>query len=434
MNPLSYAERLVNYVAEFPEIIFTFRREILDIISKQLRVVCESSADDREICYAILFAIQSSSTLATLDTHQLFIRHIHENIPQDITYPVERPTTSEDLVQNFVYFQQYVRTCTKGGDEGVPTLYGSMFSSVKKIKVYSKYGMAFVASNVFNSFHAVIKCTKTQEDTTIHELAVGYALNCLRAQIPYFSFMYGGFYSSKLATNATQCKRNPDAVAIPYTVQEFAYDAVEFENFHWEVEELHELLYSLFSQVAHALDVAQQAFKYMHFDLHGGNVLVRRSPGIDEHEKIQIKIIDYGTNALYVTDTMFLSCSSKPDPFPQTIKDLRTDPARYFVPTYDIFRYVVFTLCMLYDNYSCNAQVVAVIEAMYARCMGPFFSSSSSSTSTTVLQQALQQRTFVSMYEAESQDSTAILDVYLDELDVFQVSMQEWLSHFRNYL
>jgi hypothetical protein len=408
----------------------------------------------------------------------LFVSDCHERIPASTLTPSEFAQRVSHLYQStfthdcelesewlnevLMYIHSLLSLARHGSYDNPEKLQVvnstiSTYFKLRKIKVRSNFGAAFDVAfelpakekNVSTRVCAVLKLTKTKgAEDIIHEIAVGYALNTLRNRIPYFAYMYGGFYGTRIANNATslKCKDDPTpATLTSYNIQQHVH-GVEFESFEWDVKELDTILYQLFLQIAYALYVAQRDLRYMHFDLHGGNVLVRRiqkqqlaivGESFDTHIDACIlpMIIDYGTNTCVAND-MFL-CSGYEFQYPGMLKELRNHSNEYFIPGYDIYRYFMFTLFTLWDHHSNNQLVKPIILKYYRKCLAPFAARHKFARTPLLLhglKQAQQQQfdvqSFEWLYEQEQHHRSQLIDVNVTDKNVFMLDMNEWIVSF----
>jgi hypothetical protein len=190
----------------------------------------------------------------------------------------------------------------------------------------------------------------TEYSEILHEVAIGFCLNSLRSFVPTFAYTYNGFICDILQkTEAVSCKNTSEKFSTVISFQEYV-DGKPFAGSTVK-DTIH-----IFLQVAHALYLAEKEFKYVHFDLHGGNVLIKKltTPITIElkSDKYNIKlskvsfvpyIIDYGMSALVKPDGTFLGNLKIREPGYEYITVLGCCESSYYVPSYDIYRFVTHT-------------------------------------------------------------------------------------------
>jgi hypothetical protein len=191
-----------------------------------------------------------------------------------------------------------------------------------------------------------------------HELAVGLALNSLRKSIPNFMYVFGGFYCNPPAKTTLKCNTTNNTTTFAL------FELVDGSPMKGKLD-LDDFASVIF-QVGNALQIANDKFKYMHYDLHGGNVLIRK---LDKKEKIIIRIgkeqvvfntqfvpqiIDYGFNSMMINGEFVTSKYNEYTTKPEHILNLQGDPKRYFLPLFDMWRYVSY---VIYDYRKTNMQL-----------------------------------------------------------------------------
>ena len=218
---------------------------------------------------------------------------------------------------------------------------------LKKVGTESAYGDVFFA-NLKNQTTplAIMKYAKDAKKTktveVVHEIAVGLALNNMMEQRQefYFSYTYGGFFcpgkfidSNKSIGCLREAKDNITAISLQQFVNgKPMLDVLgKFDNKDAEkdanviITHRFKTCCKLLFMLAHALNTAQQELKFMHYDLHYSNLMVREYAS-GQFEKIICKgksysfefqaewapvLIDYGMNACTV-DGVFLPNDFKP--------------------------------------------------------------------------------------------------------------------------
>ena len=268
-----------------------------------------------------------------------------------------------------------------------------------RIKTRSSYGTAYLtyakdAPTIPFAITKVVKVTKTKLTPTtkyseiLHEIAIGYVLNTLRQSVPTFMYMYGGFYCNSLPTTNSKSRsdmvcdeRDPARMSV-LSMQECIQNALPFDeivNKHIHEKDLSRVSIEVLLQVAHALYLAQSNFQYMHFDLHGGNVLITK---LDVPTTIHLvsdkydrtlhnvqyipHIIDYGQNSCTYRGQFFTSLHGKGHITDKMwMYELGSCKDEYYFPGFDIYRYLTFVLSVAY-KYLLSDQFLKMRDAMVA--------------------------------------------------------------------
>lgn len=164
--------------------------------------------------------------------------------------------------------------------------------------------------------------TETNADVLIHEAFIGLAaLNSLKSVIPNFMYVYGYFSCSPIYLQHTSARPlnwcNSHKNESSYIICEYVNNSGSFGEMLPKMTDVH--VVSIFYQILNALRVAYGKFKYTHFDLHSGNILIRRYdipvaiPLYDNASKIYsyivsnyvAYIIDYGFSQIEIQSTVF---------------------------------------------------------------------------------------------------------------------------------
>ena len=280
------------------------------------------------------------------------------------------------------------------------------FLRLKAVGELGKFGQVFFVSvndtqnqKYFEPF-SVLKYSNSQEnEEIINELAIGFALNTLRGTIPYFSYTYGGFYCTTQASKnklLTCTSEDDDLVAM--SLQQFVKDGTSLDKLLLKMyddgkdkDEILKTLKDVMIQVGYALMMAQKEYKYVHFDLHADNVILRKLPTpttielrLNDNKKVKLQnvkyyptIIDFGKNALTLPNKTFISTISTPMENPEMIDDLNSDKKNYFVSGFDIYRYVTCVLADVWDGLVAegakpSGSLLTGINNFFLQCMKEF--------------------------------------------------------------
>lgn len=206
----------------------------------------------------------------------------------------------------------------------------------------------------------VIKVSKIDSKNTIHEYNVGLALNNLRYIMPNFMYVFSNFNCGMYESGKPLCNTKGN---INYLVVEM----IKGKTFHDEIISgniSRDELYNWTIQILLALAMAQEKYKFIHYDLHIENIIIRRTRdyinyvyNLEGNEywitsNIFPTIIDYGFSRITIGENDYtspntnikygLDGSFKPGidvyKFLYTImKALKLINSPYFIEYYSIF-------------------------------------------------------------------------------------------------
>lgn len=228
------------------------------------------------------------------------------------------------------------------------------FVAVRQIGATSVEGYVMGASFSPDTNLFVVKVPRdTAEDHLVHEAAIGIlALNKLRAWVPNFMYVYGYAQCSPAVLEnkelVTWCSSNTPAVSS--LISENIINAMPLGDFVKHATVTEQNLLAVYLQLFNALNVANKAYGYTHYDLHAGNVMVRdfgklvavpyyATNAVTEGPVGYIisqyipYIIDYGYNRIQI-DGIYLGKIG--------LESAGVDPSRSF-PMYDVYKNLCFT-------------------------------------------------------------------------------------------
>ena len=314
---------------------------------------------------------------------------------------------AKDDAANQLYLQCYVHDVFKrvesmklvDPNDSIQWLSNSIkeYFDLKKISKKSSNGIVWLVSDksVNGPIFGVMKSTKPkahaeENGELIHELAVGYVLNLLRSKIPNFTYTYSGFWCDMNQTGDTvKCSENPKVHSTTLTIQEAITsgkglnDWIEWAVAQLQVDQIKLNLSQILIQVAHALYIAEKEFKYVHFDLHDENVMIRelKAP-IDLHlktDKYDVKlkavrflpmIIDYGMNACEYKGIVLHNRFYHQGSSDAEMHEIGSTKDFYY-PSFDMFKLVFHTIDDMYDR-SSSRKSHQVIEELYPKLWALF--------------------------------------------------------------
>lgn len=209
-----------------------------------------------------LFTLDHDTLESVLDSEESLNANIHDNIACTI-----------DAI---IYDGKQPGTFTPSQRERIR----SWFKSIKKIGDSSVEGHALQTSFTDDTNMFVMKVPQNPEnDELAHEALVGlYGLNKLRHILPNFMYIYGYAKCSPpfLDHNEilTWCSSSNPPVS--YLIMENIRDSVPMREFVRDPNVTALDVLVVWNQIENALNLAHKKYGYTHYDLHYGNILVRK--------------------------------------------------------------------------------------------------------------------------------------------------------------
>ena len=169
----------------------------------------------------------------------------------------------------------------------------SYITNLKKIRVNSVTGDAYYSdlknsnnNTVANKLFVIKEAQeKVNNLTVLHESMVGMlALNNLRKTIPNFACIYG-FFNCGNTINNDLCRNDE---YINHIIYENIDNSKSMGDIIKEKSINSEKYLQYLIQFLYALKIANEKYKFTHYDLHPGNILVRKIP--------QVSLIKYKIN------------------------------------------------------------------------------------------------------------------------------------------
>lgn len=178
--------------------------------------------------------------------------------------------------------------------------------NLQQIGEPSAFGYALKSDFSSSKSTFIIKAPRDLTTDLLHEVIVGLQLNSLRASVPNFAYVFGGFKCTPPVLGQLLGKSKPDVIAwcdanpsfvVQYAVYENIAPAVSFRDYikGCTFEQfLDKYLQILFAELA-----AQELLDFTHYDAHPGNILIKTLNG----EKISIPYTtEKGTIEYILTD------------------------------------------------------------------------------------------------------------------------------------
>lgn len=202
-------------------------------------------------------------------------------------------------------------------DNNYSSLLKDIFTNLNKISSDSEYGEAIVSGYKSIKDMFILKIPRKASENLLHEFFVGNQLNTLRSVVSNFAYIYGGFncnYPKFIEHNTFNFCSN-DQNMVKYIIYENIYDSISMFKFAQKCN-IDEFL-NIFLQIILCLDYANKRLGFVHYDLHGENILIRQFrdyvtlvyPYKNKYLYIKTKnipfIIDYGFSRVEVNGKIF---------------------------------------------------------------------------------------------------------------------------------
>jgi hypothetical protein len=295
----------------------------------------------------------------------------------DNDYMIQMRCTIQSLLQKFNQHH--------GAAIGTPQL-NKVFSLMKPISSGAfgeVYALGFMERDGRESWPYILKTQRraNQHAAMLHELVVAYTLNSLRKFTPAFMYGFGGFWCEPVKYNdkyqaCYEGSKIEDYQAL--AIFENCKQVTSVYDFYsvCTTKQIAELLLC----VAGALTFAHHLKKFMHNDLHTGNVLLRALP--QNVKTASATLIKNGEGINLVTSLPFqptiidfgmATCEYKdakqtkqvlPPYVPQTEKCWMMRPP-YFIPSFDFVTYFfLLTMYIHSDSISDKKKDRAVLKTL----------------------------------------------------------------------
>ena len=225
-----------------------------------------------------------------------FLDNIHNVDPKQIKHLLKNnfydPTIMKEIMctmNSLVYLQPNLHGALKPNER-----IKEWIKNLQRIGSESAKGFAFKGDlrNADSAF--VIKTPKDAKEDLIHELLVGIELNSLRAYVPNFAYVFGGFkctppilkqdpqiFDSRKSAPVSWCD-NANKNVVQYIIYENIAPAQSFLDYVKSCTFVQFL--NKYLQVVFALLIARKIKDFTHYDLHHDNVLIKSLNG----EKVSI--------------------------------------------------------------------------------------------------------------------------------------------------
>ena len=290
----------------------------------------------RDISFSInlKYIVQESSKVKPftdfLSEQNTIFYDIQANTSFDIV-AIQNHTNIQQTIQKFIKYllaqstDWTYKNTYKSEAAGIPAILTSLNDSLT-FEPLSKgaYSRTYITrANFANQLPvAILKVAlranrEINKGVILHEMAIGYALNQLQLGNIWFTYLYGGFFCDMSTDSGKICigKYTPSFnTTVAMSFQEYIPVSIEQsgrvtvatlldfpKQYSATVtsDQIVNVFNQVFVQVATALYFAQSQYKFMHFDLHSKNVLMRKSPPEIESLPYPIEITDENNNLLF---------------------------------------------------------------------------------------------------------------------------------------
>jgi len=239
----------------------------------------------------------------------------------------------------------------------------------KKLNVQSVEGIVYTTDILSKNIQVIIKTPKKDDgfESMVREYFIGIkSINKLRYLIPSFVYTFGTFLCPKIT------QKSPKICSPNFNNSDSKNAFVLYEKIPGEsltkLIETNEINFKqwllIFIQALLGLEVAQREVRFTHFDLHPGNLMVRKKDNftytipldtdtynINNPELIAV-LIDFGMASSYI-DNRYIGSFD----FPQF------GMLNFMVPGYDMYKLMLYSL---YESYSSqNNELIDGITSLF---------------------------------------------------------------------
>lgn len=305
---------------------------------------------------------QEKFILDQLNTYQICeIKEKHSDKLKEISTSAVRNILNQKFVNGsdmkavLCLFQTLFISETKK-NEREKGLYNLSTHIQKWIKKMERIPVKSVEGNVYNTdifsedINVVIKVPQHDFgfETIIREYFIGIkALNNLRYIIPSFVYTLGAFLCPKPTKTGKLCSENLKKTTF-VLYEKIPGDSIDILLKNKQINFNQWLL--IFVQILLGLEVAQREVQFTHFDMHTGNVMVRKknnfsytvpldntSYHINEPELIPV-IIDFGMATSYINGRYIGS-----------FEHSRHGMLNFMIPGYDMYKFMIYSISYAKD-------------------------------------------------------------------------------------
>lgn len=184
----------------------------------------------------------------------------------------------------------------------------SNITGLKRIGEESAFGYALVGGIRDTKDMFVVKVPRDNDGSfdLLHEYFVGAsAINKLRKLVPNFAMIYGAFRGSKpvidpKTKNVVEwlSPDEDDTNKVPYVIYENIYPSVTADEYLKTCNT--NMMKSMIGQVVFAEIIAEKEVCLTHYDLHTGNLLMRKNEGMKEGTIFQIPYTNSSGKTAYI--------------------------------------------------------------------------------------------------------------------------------------
>jgi len=265
--------------------------------------------------------------------------------------------SGSDMKAVLCFFDTLLLATTKTRNKREKGLYNltkhinQCITKMDKLPVKSVEGFIYITDILSEDIQVVIKVPRSSHgfNSMVREYFIGInALNKLRYLIPSFVYTLGAFLCPKPTKTGEICVgRSKKTAFVLY--EKIPGDSVDKLLQSKELSFNQWLL--VFIQLLLGLEVAQREVRFTHFDLHAGNVMVRRKDNfsytvpldntmyyVNDPEIIPV-IIDFGMVSAYINDR-----------YVGSYDHANYGMLNFMVPGYDMYKFMVYSASYANDQ------------------------------------------------------------------------------------
>lgn len=220
-----------------------------------------------------------------------------------------------------------------------------LIKRMKKIPVKSSEGFVYITNILSKDIQVIIKVPRTDYgfNQMVREYFIGIkAINKLRYLIPNFVYTLGSFLCPKPTNSGKICTEKTQKTAF------VLYEKIPGKSLDILLQN-NELIFEewliIFFQILLSLEVAQREIRFTHFDLHAGNVIIRKKDKfsyvvpldnityhINNPENFPV-MIDFGISSAYI-DNRYIG----------TFNYAKYGILNFMIPGYDMYKFMIYSV------------------------------------------------------------------------------------------
>lgn len=233
-------------------------------------------------------------------------------------------------------------------------------TKANKLPVSSSEGYVYISDILSDEAQVIIKVPQTNDGTVsmLTEYYIGIkAVNKLRYILPTFVYTLGAFVCPIVTpedSNPNLCINNTDNTS--YVIYEKINGDTVGKLLQTKELDFNQWL-NIFSQLLLSLEVAQREINFTHFDLHIGNVMVRKARNTNYNVLIHDKEYQVNTDIFPVIIDFGMATSCVNSKTIGSYDFPKYGMLNYMIPGYDMYKFLVFSYSYSESNDKLRKQI-----------------------------------------------------------------------------